>query len=216
VADTGKPMPAEAPVDSAGDGTQEAFLSRWSRLKQEARDRPGEQPPFKLKTPDHDAPPPELPPLDKLTMDSDYRSFFHPKVNEDVRRAALKKLFSDPHFNVMDGLDVYIDDYSKTEPIPAAMLASLRQAQNILQWAKEDTEQREKEQREKEQREKEQREKEQTEREQSPAVAETVQTTPQTTLRPPAIPSAPEGVIPASPPDVVPIASSGPGKRTKS
>ena len=63
-----------------------------------------------------------------------------PKVGEDVRRAALKKLFSDPHFNVMDGLDVYIDDYSKTEPIPAAMLAGLRQAQNIFQWAKEDAE----------------------------------------------------------------------------
>jgi hypothetical protein len=42
----------------------------------------------------------------------------------------------------MDGLDVYIDDYSKSEPIPAAMLAGLRQAQNILQWAKEDAEER--------------------------------------------------------------------------
>jgi len=83
-----------------------------------------------------------LPPLDTLTPESDYRAFFHPKVDEDVRRAALKKLFSDPHFNVMDGLDVYIDDYSKTEPIPAAMLAGLRQAQNILQWAKEDDEKR--------------------------------------------------------------------------
>ena len=59
-----------------------------------------------------------------------------------MRRAALKKLFSDPHFNVMDGLDVYIDDYSKTEPIPPAMLAGLRQAQKILQWAKEDEEER--------------------------------------------------------------------------
>ena len=43
-------------------------------------------------------------------------------MGEDVRRAALKKLFSDPRFNVMDGLDVYIDDYSKTEPIPPEML----------------------------------------------------------------------------------------------
>ena len=85
-----------------------------------------------------------MPPLDKLTPESDYRAFFHPKVNEDVRRAALKKLFSDPHFNIMDGLDVYIDDYSKTEPIPAAMLAGLKQAQNILKWAKEDAEEREK------------------------------------------------------------------------
>ena len=63
-------------------------------------------------------------------------------MGEDVRRAALKKLFSDPRFNVMDGLDVYIDDYSKTEPIPPAMMAGLRQAQNIFKWAKEDEEQR--------------------------------------------------------------------------
>ncbi len=119
---------------------KEAFLSRWSRLKQEANDPPpqkGADPPV-----DPKAPLPELPPLDKLTFDSDYRAFFHPKVDEDVRRAALKKLFSDQRFNVMDGLDVYIDDYSKTEPIPPEMLAGLKQAQNILQWAKEDEEQR--------------------------------------------------------------------------
>lgn len=35
------------------------------------------------------------------------------KGEESVKRAALKKLFSDPRFNVMDGLDVDIDDYSK-------------------------------------------------------------------------------------------------------
>jgi hypothetical protein len=35
----------------------------------------------------------------------------------------------------MDGLDTYIDDYSKSEPIPPAMLAGLRQAQRILSWA---------------------------------------------------------------------------------
>ena len=54
-----------------------------------------------------------------------------------LRRAALQKLFSDPHFNVMDGLDTYIDDYSQPNPLPPAMLAGLRQAQNILAWAKE-------------------------------------------------------------------------------
>ena len=37
----------------------------------------------------------------------------------------------------MDGLDVYIDDYSQPNPLPATMLAGLRQAQNILAWAKE-------------------------------------------------------------------------------
>lgn len=115
---------------------KERFLSRWSRRKHEVQEKEGTQPP-PAPVPQHAAPPPELPPLDKLTLDSDYGGFFHPKVDEKLRRAALKRLFSDPHFNVMDGLDVYIDDYSKNEPIPAAMLAGLRQAQNILQWAKE-------------------------------------------------------------------------------
>jgi len=49
-----------------------------------------------------------------------------PGVDEDVKRAAIKKLFTDPHFNVMDGLDVYIDDYTNFEPLPADMLARLR------------------------------------------------------------------------------------------
>jgi len=110
---------------------KDSFLSRWSRLKQEAQDQPP-QDKAPEKAVDPKAPPPELPPADKLTFDSDYRAFFHPKVDEDVRRAALKKLFSDPHFNVMDGLDVYIDDYSKEDPIPEAMLATLEHARQTL------------------------------------------------------------------------------------
>lgn len=113
----------------------EAFLNRWSRLKEEARAASQEADIRAPAKADAAEPPPELPPVEKLTMDSDFSGFFHPKVDEGVRRAALRKLFSDPHFNVMDGLDVYIDDYSKSEPIPAAMLASMKQAQRILNWA---------------------------------------------------------------------------------
>ena len=40
----------------------------------------------------------------------------------------MKKLFSDPRYNVMDGMDVYIDDYSKPDPIPYAMLRKLASA----------------------------------------------------------------------------------------
>ena len=127
------------PDETTAGNDDEAFLSRWSRKKREAQQP---LPPVAEKSLDPKAPAPELPPVDKLSIESDFRAFFHPKVGEDVRRAALKKLFSDPHFNLMDGLDVYIDDYSKSEPIPAAMLAGLRQAQNILAWAKEDEEKR--------------------------------------------------------------------------
>lgn len=122
----------------------ERFLSRWSRLKQEVRDEPVAPEQETAPAVDPQAPPPELPSVEKLTLESDFRDFFHPKVNEDLRRSALKKLFTDPHFNVMDGLDVYIDDYSQPNPLPAAMLAQLKQAQKIIAWAKEGTEEAEK------------------------------------------------------------------------
>jgi hypothetical protein len=41
-----------------------------------------------------------------------------PKVPDALKRQALKKLFAEPQFNVMDGLDVYVDDYSISVPIP--------------------------------------------------------------------------------------------------
>src|SRR5689334_1254036 len=114
----------------------EKFLTRWSRLKQEVNEAPPApaQPAAPAKA--EEAPLPDLPPVEELTFDSNFRDFLHPKVDEDVKRAALKKLFSDPHFNVMDGLDTYIDDYSKGEELPAEMLAQLKSAQKILRWAR--------------------------------------------------------------------------------
>jgi hypothetical protein len=76
---------------------------------------------------------PALPPVDSLTIDSDYAPFFQPKVPEALRRAAVKKLFADPHFNKMDGLDTYIDDYTKPDPIPESMLRSLNHAQGFFE-----------------------------------------------------------------------------------
>jgi len=67
-----------------------------------------------------------------LTPESDYAPFVARGVDQTVQRSALKKLFSDPHFNVMDGLDTYIDDYNKFEPIPPEMLALLNHAKDLL------------------------------------------------------------------------------------
>ena len=72
------------------------------------------------------APPPlTLDDAHALTADSDFRPFAARGVDPAVRNAAMKKLFSDPHFNVMDRLDTYIDDYSQPDPIPHAMLRQL-------------------------------------------------------------------------------------------
>ena len=67
----------------------------------------------------------ELPPIESLTIDSDFAPFFKPQVDESIKRAALKQLFRDPRFNIMDGLDTYIDDYTQPDPIPSAMLEEL-------------------------------------------------------------------------------------------
>ncbi len=71
-----------------------------------------------------------LPPVESLTADSDFRPFMRAGIDAATRNAALKRLFADPAFNVMDGLDVYIDDYGKTEPIPSALLRRLVEAQS--------------------------------------------------------------------------------------
>lgn len=127
---------------------KDAFLSRWSRRKVAARrgealpepatapapGTPGQtQTPAAAATPPATAEaPPELPSLDTLKgLESDYKAFMRPEVDPGTRTAALKKLFGDPHFNTMDRLDVYIDDYSIPDPIPAAVLKTLSGARML-------------------------------------------------------------------------------------
>lgn len=70
--------------------------------------------------------------VEKLTADSDYSAFTSRAVDADVRNAAMKKLFhSDPHFQVMDGLDVYIDDYNTPDPLPRAIMRTMQQARSL-------------------------------------------------------------------------------------
>jgi hypothetical protein len=129
------------------------FLGRWARRKADAREgKPLPEPPRPVKAvelaprvepepasavavpqaePQHEeAPVPSLTLDDarKLNKDSDFTPFMARNVEPEVRNAAMKKLFADPHFNVMDGLDTYIDDYSKPDPLPLAMLRQMASA----------------------------------------------------------------------------------------
>ena len=75
-----------------------------------------------------ESPPPTLQDAQALTPTSDFKPFMAQGVTADVRNAAMKKLFADPHFNVMDRLDIYIDDYNQPDPLPAAMLRQMASA----------------------------------------------------------------------------------------
>ena len=128
--------------------SDEAFLRRWSRRKRQAGDGAGEptasaaSPSVSPSAPAVPADPGDAPPavpaasepaptlldVERLTHESDFRRFVAPGVDADVRHAALKKLFSHPRFNVMDGLDTYIDDYNRADPLPQALLKKVAQA----------------------------------------------------------------------------------------
>ena len=84
------------------------------------------------------APAPTLADVAALTPASDYSRFVAPGVDMGVKNAALKKLFTDPHFHIMDGLDTYIDDYGKPDPIPAGMLRQMVQSHALGLFSDED------------------------------------------------------------------------------
>jgi uncharacterized protein DUF3306 len=69
--------------------------------------------------------PPTIEDVKALTAESDFTRFAASDVAPEVKNAALKKLFADPRYNVMDGMDVYTGDYSRPDPIPHAMLRQL-------------------------------------------------------------------------------------------
>ncbi len=109
---------------------KEAFLSRWSRLKQEEAAKP--EVPAAPAPAAQDDPAPPLPPLEGLTPESDFMPFMHAKVPMETRRAALKKLFSDPQFSIPDVNEAYSGDWTVGEPISPELLKTLNQAKRIL------------------------------------------------------------------------------------
>ena len=127
----------------------DGFLGRWSRRKQDERaglpleepvlvvppqqPAPIAPPPAGVDTPVHTTEPTLLTLVDaqSLTLQSDFAPFIARGVAPDVKNAALKTLFTDPHFNVMDGLDIYIDDYTKPSPLPLSVLRQMVSAKAL-------------------------------------------------------------------------------------
>lgn len=135
----------------------EGFLSRWSRRKAELRDGvaatphpnplpAGErepEPPLPLAgegrgegqasaQPPPPPPPPTLDDVAALTRDADFSRFVAADVEPGVKNAALKKLFSDPHFNTPDPFEPFSGDWTVAEPISEELMKTLNQARTHL------------------------------------------------------------------------------------
>lgn len=113
--------------------SEEGFLSRWSRRKRAAEAGlpepqplpaapdtvpaaapPAEEPPFDITT---------LPPVDSLTIESDFAAFLRKEVPEALKRAALQKAWTlDPAIRDFIGPADYAWDYNAPDGVPGASL----------------------------------------------------------------------------------------------
>ncbi|MDH4050618.1 MAG: DUF3306 domain-containing protein [Rubrivivax sp.] len=135
------------------DDRDAGFLSRWSQRKAALRHgpdapspgaadvAPATSPPVRQRStvpgaatppvpvdPRPVEPPPQMADVEDLTPASDFSRFTRPDVDPAVGNAALKKLFADPRFNVIDEMDIDIMDYGKLEALPPSMLGRMASA----------------------------------------------------------------------------------------
>lgn len=161
-------MPSDANNGGAGRSRREdSFLARWSRRKHQAEQGPpvdeadpaatpvdtGAQPPA-TDTGSVDAaataPPAdtesadagtvdaELPHPDTLDQNSDFSAYLTKRVSSAFRRAAMRRLFSSPEFNVRDGLDDYDEDYTQFQSLGNTVTAHMRHHAERLRQREQD------------------------------------------------------------------------------
>ncbi len=154
---------AKAGMKKEIENTSESFISRWAKRKADVRAEeskpvdnqninPSTGAPFEAKIPATEAPErglasganeadqanTALPTIESLTQESDFSPFMGKDVASDLRNQAMKKLFTDPHYNVQDGLDIYIGDYTKSDPIPLEMLRKMTQSKALFLFEEEE------------------------------------------------------------------------------
>lgn len=157
--------PDQSVTESADD---DPFLSRWARRKRAARggadpdavgggdadatadlasSAPGDG---TLPEAGEDDPPAaltdeDMPAVDTINEDTDMSGFFSPKVSQAVKKAALKKFFHSPLFNIVDGLDDYDDDFRNFEALGDIITSDMRsqmdrEAERVREAAEKETE----------------------------------------------------------------------------
>ncbi|MGK7294541.1 MAG: DUF3306 domain-containing protein [Candidatus Wenzhouxiangella sp. M2_3B_020] len=126
----------ETPSDDRGDA--EPFVRRWMRRKADAARNPEHEPPARTEpeqSPLPDVQPDasdeagaaatddiaeeeakgdeDMPPLESIDEGGSVADFFSPRVSQELRRAALRRLFGQSQLPVVDELDDYAGDYTK-------------------------------------------------------------------------------------------------------
>ena len=132
---------------------EEGFLSRWSRRTHGAKtgidEKPLEGPEEEiLIAADSDEEPSDaalteedfptdsdMPAVESLDNDSDYSGFMSPKVSDELRNLALRKLFLGGMFNTRDGLDDYDDDFTSFEKLGDVVTADMRHQMEMAKEA---------------------------------------------------------------------------------
>ncbi len=133
-----KPVPMPALTPKSGLDASQTPLPTAVRGTADVS-KPAEEAKALAQPPSPLPPPLTLEDVKALTPQSDFKPFMAQQVQPEVRNAAMKTLFADPHYNVMDGLDIYIDDYSKSDPIPESMLRQMVSAQFLKLFDEEPT-----------------------------------------------------------------------------
>lgn len=126
----------------------EGFLSRWSRRKRavvEGRAPEEPAPPAPLEATPEALPPAEpeddfdlssLPPIESLTLESDFKAFLHRKVPLELRSAALRRAWSlDPAIRDFIGPADYAWDFNAPDGVPGFALELGGDAMKLLSHA---------------------------------------------------------------------------------
>lgn len=120
--------------------SDEPFLSRWSRRKLDAKAEPAPPAPVEeIKAPEPsppppDLPPPDLPPVESLTKESDFSVFLKAGVPQELKQAALQKLWqSDPALMAPEVMDLHMGDY--TSPVAEVVKTAWRLGKGVLDAA---------------------------------------------------------------------------------
>jgi hypothetical protein len=125
----------------------EGFLSRWSRRKRavvEGRAAEEAAPPAPLEAkpealpaePEDDFDLTSLPPIESLTIESDFKAFLHRKVPLDLRAAALRRAWSlDPAIRDFIGPADYAWDFNAPDGVPGFALELGGDAMKLLSHA---------------------------------------------------------------------------------